>query len=86
MPLTSSAKKALKVAKRRKSENDLVKAKLKSAYKGAKIAVAQKGEDTKEVLSKLYKELDTAAKKNVIHKNKASRLKSRLAKAVATSK
>ena len=83
MPLTKSAKKALKVAKRRKDENSLVKAKVKSAYKGAKIAVADKSSDTKETISKLYRELDLAAKKHVIHKNKAARLKSRLTKAAA---
>lgn len=80
MPLTKSAIKALKVSHRRKIENDLTRAKIKSAIKGAKISIEKKGEDVAEKLQSLYRELDLAAKKNVIHKNKASRLKSRITK------
>ena len=80
MPLTKSAIKALKVSQRRKVENDLTRAKIKSAVKGAKISIAKKGNDVSEKLQTLYRELDLAAKKNVIHKNKASRLKSRITK------
>ena len=42
----------------------------------------RKEKEILEKLAKAYRELDIAAKKNVIHKNKASRLKSRLAKSV----
>ena len=35
---------------------------------------------TKEKLQKLHKAIDKAAKRHVIHKNKANRLKSRLAR------
>ncbi len=82
MPVTKSAKKALKVANRRKKENDLIRAKVKSAVKSLRSGAGIKVEETKELLQKAYKELDLAAKKHVIHKNKASRLKSRLAKRV----
>ena len=81
MPVTKSAKKALKVSIRRKDENDLVRAKIKNALKGAKLSIARKDKDTAEKIQALYKELDTAAKKNVIHKNRAGRLKSRVTKA-----
>lgn len=80
MPITKSAIKALKVSQRRKEENDLTRAKIKSAVKGAKISIAKKGSDVAEKIQTLYRELDLAAKKNVIHKNKASRLKSRISK------
>jgi len=80
MPLTKSAIKALKVSQRRKEENDLTRAKIKSAVKGAKISIAKQGSDVAEKIQSLYRELDLAAKKNVIHKNKASRLKSRITK------
>jgi small subunit ribosomal protein S20 len=80
MPLTKSAIKALKVSERRKVENDLTRAKIKSAVKGAKISIAKQGSDVAEKIQTLYRELDLAAKKNVIHKNKASRLKSRITK------
>lgn len=85
MPLTKSAIKALKVSQRRKIENDLTRAKIKSAVKGAKISIAKKGNDVSEKLQTLYRELDLAAKKNVIHKNKASRLKSRITKTANTT-
>ncbi|MBM4401741.1 MAG: 30S ribosomal protein S20 [Candidatus Cloacimonetes bacterium] len=39
-------------------------------------------ETLKKILTKAHSELDKAAKKGVIHKNKAARLKSRLAKSV----
>lgn len=82
MPILKSAKKSLRVSQKNKAENDLTRAKVKSAVKGVKLAIT-KGEKTDEVLQAAYKELDIAAKKNVIHKNKAARLKSRLTKAVA---
>jgi len=80
MPVTKSAKKALLVSIRRKGENDLVRAKVKSAVKGLKSAISNQKDDAASLLQAAYKELDLAAKKHVIHKNKASRLKSRLAK------
>jgi len=83
MPITKSAIKALKVSQRRKIENDLTRAKIKSAVKGAKISIAKKDKDTAEKLRTLYRELDLAAKKNVIHKNKAGRLKSRITKSIS---
>lgn len=84
MPITSSAKKALRGSIRKNETNALTKAKIKDSVKGFKLAVSKGEKKTEELLSKAYKELDTAAKKNVIHKNKASRLKSRLAKKLAS--
>lgn len=83
MPRTSSAKNALAKDKRRKAENDLTRAKVKSALKGAKIAIAKGEKKLDDKLSQAFRELDIAAKKNVIHKNKAARLKSRLIKKIA---
>lgn len=80
MPIIKSSKKALRVGQRRKIENDLVRSKIKSAVKGAKLSIATKGEDVAEKLETLYRELDLASKKNVIHRNKAARLKSRITK------
>lgn len=84
MPLTKSAKKALLTDRRRKVENDLTRAKVKSAIKGAKIAIREENtEAINELMAKAYRELDIAAKKNVIHRNKAARLKSRLSKKIS---
>lgn len=80
MPVTSSAKKALKVSRRKKASNDLTRSKVKEALKSARFAIENKDKDASLKISKAYRELDMAAKKNVIHKNKAARLKSRLAK------
>lgn len=41
-----------------------------------------RNEATNEQLTLAYKQLDTIARKGIIHKNKANRLKSRLAKAI----
>ena len=79
MPIIKSAKKALKVSIRRKDENDLTRAKMKNAVKGFKVSIAKNDKKAPELLSDAYKQLDIAAKKHVIHKNKAARLKSALA-------
>ncbi len=83
MPIIKSAKKALRVSIRRNEINDLTRAKVKGAVKGVKIGLKVDDANSIELLSKAYRELDLAAKKNVIHKNKASRLKSRLTKLAA---
>ena len=81
MPITSSAKKALRQAKTRRERN----IKKKEAYKGAvktyrKLVAEKKWEDAVAKLPIVYKSVDKAAKTNVIAKNKAQRLKSRLTK------
>ena len=78
MPIIKSAKKALRQEKRRTEVNNAVRVRMKESLK---LARAQK---TAESVSVAYSALDRAAKTNVIHKNKASRLKSRLAKFVGT--
>ena len=83
MPLTKSAKKALLVDRTRKAINDLTRAKMKSALKAARLAIAAGNKESTKKISAAYRELDIAAKKNVIHKNRAARLKSRLARKLA---
>jgi len=83
MPIIKSAKKALRSSIAKKAINDVTRAKVRSAVKGVKIELSGDNKKTAELLSKAYRELDLAAKKNVIHKNKASRLKSRLTKMVS---
>ncbi|MBU6389480.1 30S ribosomal protein S20 [Patescibacteria group bacterium] len=85
MPVTKSAKKALRTATRRHSENLLQKAAFKNAMKNAKRAVAAGGKEVAEALSQVQSTLDKAAKKHTIHPNKAARLKSRLAKLAAST-
>lgn len=82
MPITTSAKKALRQNVRRKVANTKRKDAYKDAVKDLKKAIAAKGNDAKDLFAKAMKTLDKAAKTNAIKKNKASRLKSRLAKAI----
>jgi small subunit ribosomal protein S20 len=83
MPITTSAKKALRQNRTRRVKN-IVK---KEAYKKAvvnfrKLAVQKKMDEAQKALAIAFKALDKAARGKVIEKNKASRLKSRLAKLI----
>jgi len=83
VPLTKSAKKALRVDRTKKAINDITRNKVKSALKAARLAVAAGNADVKAKIDAAFRELDIAAKKNIMHKNRASRLKSRLSKKLA---
>jgi small subunit ribosomal protein S20 len=74
MPILDSAKKALRRDRRKKQYNNETRNKYRSALREAR------ENPTKKNVQKAFSELDIAAKKNVIHKNKADRLKSRLTK------
>ena len=83
MPITPSAKKALKQNVARRKRNLQKKEAYKKAVKEYKKLLASKDLDrTKEALKKAYQALDKAVKGKVIKKNKASRLKSRLSKMI----
>jgi small subunit ribosomal protein S20 len=83
MPITSSAKKALRSSKRKRLVNLVSKEKMNKTVKAVKkLFVSKTKEGAKEALVLAYKALDKAAKKGVIKKNTASRKKSRLAKAI----
>ena len=81
--ITKSAKKAYRQSIRRRVLNLKKKEGFKKLIKNYKKLVASKDLDSaKKELPKIYKALDKAAKVNVIKKNKASRLKSRLTKLI----
>jgi small subunit ribosomal protein S20 len=83
MPITQSAKKALRGSKRKKIVNDRRTKAMKDAIKKIeKLAKAGKKDDAKKVLGEAYQAIDKAAKINVINKNNAARKKSRLAKLI----
>lgn len=81
MPITKSAKKALRQNIRRRKINLKRKVELKAVIKQYKklVAAGQK-EEAKSCLPQVYKKLDKTVKVNLIKKNKAARLKSRLSK------
>ena len=74
MPITQSAKKALRQNIRRRARNVAQAKVLKETIKKYKKAPSA------ELLSQVYKKLDKAAKTNLIKRNKAARLKSRLSR------
>ena len=77
MPITSSAKKALRRDKRRQTVNYKVRANVKKA-----IDTIRKGSNDPKDLSRMQSILDKAAKTKFFHPKKASRIKSRLNKLV----
>lgn len=81
MAITKSAKKALRVSKRKTVFNDRIKKTLKAEIKDVRTKVVSK-EVTKVDLSQAFKALDKAAKRGTIKKGNADRKKSRLAKLV----
>lgn len=80
MPLTQSAIKALRRDRRRRKTNLLTQNKARQAVKKAR------KRPTRITIASAARLLDRAAKKKIIHKNKAARLKSRLAKATPPAK
>lgn len=81
MPITKSAKKALRQNLRRRKRNLAWKRKIKNLRKELLLYFSQKDiEKFKEKLSSFYKVVDKSAKTNVIKENTAKRLKSRMAK------
>ena len=83
MPQTKSAIKALRQTKRRTAHNKKVKKNLDYLFRQFKKNIGandkiKAGEYTK----KLIKTLDKAAKRNIIHKNKAAREKSKIMKKI----
>lgn len=81
MPQKRAAKKALRQNVKQREANLKVRELIKSAIKKYKKAVESKDTAaTAAALQAVYKVLDKAASKHVIHANKASRKKSRLAR------
>lgn len=88
MANTKSAKKAIKKITRNTIINKFYKTRIKTTEKKFLVAFNETTDyDTlNELLNVYYKRLDLAVKKNIIHKNKAARKKSQMAKKLATKK
>lgn len=81
MPITKSAKKALRQSIRRRKYNLKRKEAIKTVVKKIKKELKNKNkEEAMKLLPLAYKAFDKAAKTGVIKKNAASRKKSRLTK------
>ncbi len=74
MPITKSAKKALRQSKKRALRNKKRKKQIKEGIKSFS------KHPTTKTLKTAISLIDRAVKKNIFHKNKAARMKSRLTK------
>ncbi|MFC1656427.1 30S ribosomal protein S20 [Patescibacteria group bacterium] len=86
MPIKISAKKRVRVYARRKLENIAHTRAYKDAIKTFEKAISSNDKKAGEKLSRAMAMIDKTAKVNVIHKNKADRLKSRIMKLAAEKK
>lgn len=79
MAHTKSAKKQIRSSRRKWMQNRYVKGQMRSTVKQMRQALSEGNAQVASTLApELASQLDKAAKKHVIHKNKAARLKSRL--------
>lgn len=78
MPILKHAIKKLKQDKKRTTRNKALKTKFRSSVK-----TAQTNKKDAGLLGLAFSAIDKAAKKGVIHKRKADRMKSRLTKFVS---
>lgn len=76
MPIIKSAKKRVKTANKAAVRNSKTKRTLKAALKSFHAAVTGKAKDAGEMHNKAQSAIDKTAKKGLVHKNKAARLKS----------
>ncbi len=80
MPNIKSAKKRVKVNNTKAALNKARKTNLKTVIKNAENAIANSADNKQETVALAIKKIDQAANKGLIHKNKAARKKSQLAK------
>jgi len=80
MPVLPHAKKALRVSQRKAEYNRRVKSQLRNAIKQFRRSPDEAG------LKLVYSKIDLALKGNILHHNKAARLKSRLSKLLPQEK
>jgi len=80
MPITSSAKKALRVSKRNYTVNQRVRSRMRTAVK------TFMENPSMENLSEAFSRIDRAVKSNMLHRNTAARRKSALSKKLTVEK
>ncbi len=82
MANSRSARKRVRSSDRKRVVNQIAKSKFKTAVKKVIISAENGGEDLPLKISEAFSKIDKAAKIGAIHKNQASRRKSRLIKRV----
>ncbi len=86
MPNIKSAVKRVQLNKIQNAKNTAARSALKTSIRRFEEAVASNPETAAEALRNASRALDKAAANGLIHKNKAARKKSRMAKKYATVK
>ncbi|EKE15205.1 MAG: hypothetical protein ACD_12C00114G0011 [uncultured bacterium] len=82
MPIIKSAIKKVRKDKKRTKVNSLYI----KAYQVTLKKIRKGGTDAKKLVSLFYSQIDKAVKHHVIHKNKATRLKSRVSSKISKKK
>ena len=85
MPQRRTAIKDLRKAHTKHLHNLQIKTDLKKTIKKFTTAASEKKTDAVQLLKEIYKKLDKAAKRNVMHKKTAARRKSRFARSLAST-
>ena len=80
MPNSPSAKKALRKSQKRRLVNRSQRSALRTDLKKARTAIEENPAESADEVKAAMTHLDRSAGRGLIHKNKAARLKSRLAK------
>jgi len=84
VPRLQSAKKAMRKSRTANERNRAQRSRLRTAIK--KVRAAQTLKEAQAAYGEAARLLDRAGRKNLVHRNTASRTKSRLAKLVAAKK
>lgn len=78
MPNIKSAIKRVKTTHTAESKNISQKNDMRTAVKSAKTAIESNADNKQELINSAIKKIDKAAQSNLIHSNKADRMKSKL--------
>ena len=82
MPITQSAKKAVRGSLRKKAYNDQWKRKMKELIKKVEKLAKTSKKEAEKILSSAFQVIDKATKRGIIKKNNTARKKSHLSRLV----
>ncbi len=85
MPAHKSAIKRLKQAEKNRKKNGATKSEIKTMRKKLLALLTEKKDEAKKGLPLVQSEIDKAAKRGIIHRRKAARLKSRLMRKISAT-
>lgn len=79
MPVHKAAKKSVKQDRKANQRNRMYKSRMRTAKKKLEQALTGKGENTDELFHRYVSSVDRAVSRGVVHRNTASRKKTRMA-------